>query len=859
MNCRSPTPEQRRAQQPPAPQNGTPNGPSVYPRQITAQEAPHLLGQLILNAKSPQILGNLGPLANLVPMNYSPVPPQPCPPPPVPANQTFVVNDEEVGPPPPIERVHVGTQVDYWSSRLQCWRPSSITYVDPEVGDVKVDANPDALISLQDQQKKIRERKKPNTKQLEWIRSILREGMVETEGKRLFQKYCRPAPGSRQKVLSLHQARSLGAELDALFGYAGIHFKLVKQFNDCEDQTLGEDDFLTFFWEQLWGAHKEFAQSLRRNIAPKPPGHIDTVYTIIKTLGRGTYGVVELAEEKASRSKRAIKTLQRSSHQASESLDIEIENLRLLDHPHIVKMYEFCMDDNNFYIVMDFCSGGELGHTIRKRALTREYLPEIWVARVMQQLLMAIAHVHAHGIVHLDIKSANIMLMPEQRTLPPAKRNIMEPQANRFNSDACLDQPHVMLIDLGVAQIFKPGRFFNKNPCGTPATMAPEVWRGDITPKADIWSCGIVLFEMLALRLPFNPPVYVDEAIEYWTERPDLPIIHLVHHARQRTSEEAIAMIKSMVTGYRARPSASRVLTDRFLMRYINPSNCDISAAPREIAHHLAKFSKRNVLQKSVALAIARAWPANQLPTIKRIFQDIDTEGTGRLNKETLARALKDLGVDAAVARQAADAMDTDRDGKINWTEFVAACIRLGNENFDDDLRKLFQEVDRDGDGKLSEQDLAELLSSEHLDQDMVKEVLADLVGRSENDGQVDWAQFRKHFRSASVTENEVARISRLEQEEDEEEGAHHRNPSAGEMMAVGLVNAREMWDRANIWNRARETFFPSGYEDFVPDEESLKVLMDMGFSRHQCIEVLKKHHNHASTAAVEELLRCSA
>merc|ERR1719443_884504 len=155
------------------------------------------------------------------------------------------------------------------------------------------------------------------------------------------------------------------------------------------------------------------------------------------------------------------------SHEA-DVLDQEIATLCSLDHPHIVKLHEHYEDASNIYLVMDYCSGGELYSMISKTYEGGSRLIEPWVAEVMQQVLGAIGHVHNKGILHLDLKSQNIMLAPTHaHTIAPGKCG-----SGPVGMVTPLHRPHAMIIDLGVAQNFKPGDFRNNCPCGTPVTMA---------------------------------------------------------------------------------------------------------------------------------------------------------------------------------------------------------------------------------------------------------------------------------------------------------------------------------------------------------------------------------------------------
>merc|ERR1719343_1707149 len=107
------------------------------------------------------------------------------------------------------------------------------------------------------------------------------------------------------------------------------------------------------------------------------------------------------------------------------------------------------------------------------------------------------------------------MLMPNKDAAPPVKDRSRETMASDF------DRPHVVVIDLGVAQMFMPGNFRNNRPTGTPYTMAPEVWTGEITPKADIWSCGVMTYELLSCKIPVEIPYNTqDDALRFWANAP---------------------------------------------------------------------------------------------------------------------------------------------------------------------------------------------------------------------------------------------------------------------------------------------------------------------------------------------------
>ena len=161
----------------------------------------------------------------------------------------------------------------------------------------------------------------------------------------------------------------------------------------------------------------------------------------------------------------------------------------------------------------------------------------------------------------------------------------------------------------------------------------------------------------------------------------------------------------------------------------------------------IAKLPERSVLYKSVALSIARVWPANTMPSVKRAFQAFSETGDGRLTTAQTAKFLGHFNIAETCALKAADAMDLDRDGSIDWTEFVAACMYLGGKDFDKALWEIFRKADSDGDNLLSQSDLGKLLPHDHSGE-VAKDVFHCLTGRTEPGARVDWPTFRRHFKS---------------------------------------------------------------------------------------------------------------
>ncbi|EER07163.1 calcium-dependent protein kinase, putative [Perkinsus marinus ATCC 50983] len=173
-----------------------------------------------------------------------------------------------------------------------------------------------------------------------------------------------------------------------------------------------------------------------------------------------------------------------------QELEQEIKNMKKMDHPHILKMFEYFEDYNNVYLILELCEGGELMKVIEDtytKSRGKKRLTEGWIAGLYAQVLEAVSYCHSHGLIHKDIKAENIMLLNKDKTTK-----------NPFDAP-----PHVVLIDFGLAEAFDPDRpFVSRHVAGTPYTMAPEVWNATLSRsntfglKCDVYSLGCVLFHL---------------------------------------------------------------------------------------------------------------------------------------------------------------------------------------------------------------------------------------------------------------------------------------------------------------------------------------------------------------------------
>ncbi|KAI4372010.1 hypothetical protein MLD38_010298 [Melastoma candidum] len=202
-------------------------------------------------------------------------------------------------------------------------------------------------------------------------------------------------------------------------------------------------------------------------------------YEIGKLLGQGTFAKVYYARTLSDHSPVAIKVIDKEkilkSNLASH-IKREISILRRLRHPNIVHLFEVMATKSKIYFVMEYVRGGELFNKVSKGRL-----PESQARAYFQQLVSAVAFCHSRGVYHRDLKPENLLLDEEGNL-----------KVSDFGLSAMADQ-------------IREGNVFHTF-CGTPSYVAPEVLarKGYDAAKVDIWSCGVILFVLMAGYLPFH-------------------------------------------------------------------------------------------------------------------------------------------------------------------------------------------------------------------------------------------------------------------------------------------------------------------------------------------------------------------
>lgn len=196
-------------------------------------------------------------------------------------------------------------------------------------------------------------------------------------------------------------------------------------------------------------------------------------------LGKGTYGKVYKAQRISDGVSYAVKVVNLGSlnHREREDAVNEIRLMASFTSPFIVRFYEAFSDNKRLCIVTEYSRLGDLSHLIDRRRSQKRPLKEEMIWRYLIQVLQGLQVLHDRGVVHRDLKSANILL-----------------SAPDF----------VKIADLGISTVLRT-RQLARTQIGTPLYIAPEIWKSrPYDHKCDMWSLGVLLYEMMTFAYPFN-------------------------------------------------------------------------------------------------------------------------------------------------------------------------------------------------------------------------------------------------------------------------------------------------------------------------------------------------------------------
>ena len=447
-------------------------------------------------------------------------------------------------------------------------------------------------------------------------------------------------------------------------------------------------------------------------------------YEILSKLGSGSFGNVYLARNKFTDEKVALKQIKKSSANLLSDGEIkdEIEILKKLDHPDIVRIIESFNTRNSYILITEYCEEGELFDQVKNQ------LSETQIAVIFRQLLSGLAYLHSNNIVHRDLKLENILIHEIEKSKTTGE--------DLFN---------IKIIDFGTARIFDK----NNKPqsiVGSSYYIAPEVLRQKYNKECDLWSVGVILYMFIVGHAPFDG--CDDEEITSNIQR---GVYRKKDRRWLKASKEVKDLIEKLLT-YRPsqRLTALQALNHPWFK--ITDSNILYDNVPKsDVINCIKNILTYNINYKLEELFLA--YIIHNIPREKeaksaiKLFKLVNENGDGKLQKDELRQTLLKFVTEDFLEQYDFDGifsiMDGDNKGYINYEEFLRAALErkkiltdeilsyafnyfdpegcgyikkkriksiFGNKINNNTFQSIFDEIDLDRDGKISFDDFKSML-----------------------------------------------------------------------------------------------------------------------------------------------------
>ena len=413
-------------------------------------------------------------------------------------------------------------------------------------------------------------------------------------------------------------------------------------------------------------------------------GNPSKKYKPTKVLGSGSFGCVYEAKNTTFGNKVAMKVIKKDKENELDEQEIrnEINILKQLSHPNIVKIYEFYISENHYYIITEFCKEGELFSYIKNKYSERQ------LAVLFYQVFSGLWYLHENKIIHRDIKLENIMIDGKEKDKTTGEELFW-----------------AKIIDFGTAKLFEKNKK-EKDVVGSSYYIAPEVLKQNYNEKCDTWSVGVILYMTLVGRAPFDGKddeeiIYRINSVDYNKNEP-----RLVKHSPEVRDLVSHLLDKNIERRYSAKEALNHPWFTKFEGRALFRNFDEEEVKP--YINNLLKYSFQSKIQQLVIAFLVHNLPnTDSSVLILKLFRHFNKTGNCKLSKEELTNGLyhfKDKEEVDKIIDHLFVLLDGDNDGFLEYEEFLRACIDRKQIITTTYLKYAFKFIDKEKTGTLDAQ-----------------------------------------------------------------------------------------------------------------------------------------------------------
>ena len=449
-------------------------------------------------------------------------------------------------------------------------------------------------------------------------------------------------------------------------------------------------------------------------------------YVVIKDIGSGTYSKVQLVQHKINLSIRAMKVIKKKKKKGTNQTnehDVykEVNLLIKMDHPNIVKIFEFYNGEKEYYLIMEYCEGGELFDKIVKSNLT-----EIQCAYIMYQIISAVNYCHKMKIIHRDLKPENILIKKDEDGFYRVK-----------------------VCDFGTSKAFKIGDT-EKQLVGSAYYIAPEVIQKKYNLKCDLWSCGVIMFVLLTKKPPFGGR---NDAIIMQNIQIGKYKEHLLDEYSPYAKElVALLLEKNIKKRINAEQALNHPWFDVFKCKDILTDIQDKDTIKRFI-ENLKNYKRGSIIQETALAFLVHNYPdLDEIVNACKLFGQIDKNGKGKITLNDFIEGLnkilkKNMEEDA---KKIFENLDEYSSGYLEYEMFIRAAINKKIFLTEDTLKFTFKFFDKENTKKITSESILKIFEESIKKDENVKIELENMIKEaSPNENlEMDFENFSEFMKS---------------------------------------------------------------------------------------------------------------
>lgn len=526
-------------------------------------------------------------------------------------------------------------------------------------------------------------------------------------------------------------------------------------------------------------------------------------YQKLERIGKGSYGSVYKVQNKNTNIIRAMKIIPKNYQKDNEEIMREINILKNLDHPNVMKIYEFLEDEKNYYLIQEFCDEGDLESVLDKKKIFCEFL----VKFIMYQVFLAINYLHANNIVHQDIKKKNVSIIKYNQEKNENANNQIKTKSSikklkRMNTEKLiysnpiqnkddifiiinedkeiqeelsktkliknlskkakeylyeLSKRSIKVIDFGEAIFMPQKKKFINDIAGTINYLSPELLKGQMIKELDEWACGVLMYYLLSGKFPFDGKTEDEIFNNIETQKLNLDIPEL-----KNISVDCKDLISKLLErDVTKRLSANKALEHNFFKTGIKMKKIVGGMEKKQTEQVLndwiklqkGRGSNAGLFKKAVLAYMAFNFvEKEEEKKMKNLFYKMSGGNKNFLiTKENFANSIKQVSdnyTDEEI-NKLFDELDDNKSGIIEYEEIVRGFSdreKLLNEK---NMRQAFKFFDKDKNGTISWTEISNVVfKNKKMPKIIMKQFLEEISSESGNDVRISFEDFCRIIKS---------------------------------------------------------------------------------------------------------------